>query len=224
MNKEQIETAAKEFLAKTSPDYSYQGKKWKDIKNYTFNEVVNFLQSMIDKGEVVEAEKYERLQIMYNLSESQLHETHVLLHDAKNSESTVSSVGKEVNHKLPDEGGWFDVNFKLPTLNTEYECILSDGKLIKLKYNSDLNTFNGASEHKHDHSIFVVKWRYIKSETVSYWISIKDRLPEPGSTVLWYLDDEIGIGFYDGIDKLACTYWMPLPLAPVYMHSKLTGE
>jgi hypothetical protein len=50
MNKEQIETAAKEFLSKTSPDYSYQGKKWKDIKNYTFNEVVNFLQSMIDKS------------------------------------------------------------------------------------------------------------------------------------------------------------------------------
>jgi hypothetical protein len=46
------------------------------------------------------------------------------------------------------------------------------------------------------------------------WISVKDRLPDVGTTVLWYLEGETGIGFYDGIDKLACTHWMPLPLAP----------
>lgn len=46
------------------------------------------------------------------------------------------------------------------------------------------------------------------------WISVKDALPEIGTMNLWFVDDEMGVGFYDGLDELACTHWMPLPNPP----------
>lgn len=46
------------------------------------------------------------------------------------------------------------------------------------------------------------------------WISVKDRLPENGKSVLVYWDDGFEIGRYVGGEVGDCVYWMPLPEPP----------
>ena len=46
------------------------------------------------------------------------------------------------------------------------------------------------------------------------WISVKDRLPEKGKSVLVYWDDGFDIGEYVGGEVGDDIYWMPLPEPP----------
>lgn len=46
------------------------------------------------------------------------------------------------------------------------------------------------------------------------WISVKDRLPEKGKSVLVYWDDGFDIGEYVGGEVGDDVYWMPLPEPP----------
>ena len=46
------------------------------------------------------------------------------------------------------------------------------------------------------------------------WISVKDRLPEKGKSVLVYWDDGFDIGEYVGGEVGDDVYWMPLPELP----------
>lgn len=46
------------------------------------------------------------------------------------------------------------------------------------------------------------------------WISVKDRLPEKGKSVLVYWDDGFDIGEYVGGEVGYDIYWMPLPEPP----------
>ncbi len=48
----------------------------------------------------------------------------------------------------------------------------------------------------------------------SEWISVKDRLPEKGKSVLVYWDDGFEIGEYVGGEVGEDIYWMPLPEPP----------
>lgn len=46
------------------------------------------------------------------------------------------------------------------------------------------------------------------------WISVRDRLPEKGKSVLVYWDDGFDIGEYVGGEVGDDVYWMPLPEPP----------
>lgn len=55
----------------------------------------------------------------------------------------------------------------------------------------------------------------IEAEPVKQgWISVKDRLPEKGKSVLVYWDDGFDIGEYVGGEVGDNIYWMPLPEPP----------
>lgn len=53
-----------------------------------------------------------------------------------------------------------------------------------------------------------------RQEQKQEWISVKDRLPEKGKSVLVYWDDGFDIGAYVGGEVGDDVYWMPLPEPP----------
>nr|GEZ64756.1 hypothetical protein [Tanacetum cinerariifolium] len=60
MENKELEQAAKEFLAKSSPNYEYQGKNWEYVKNYTFTDVLGFTQSLLDTGKLMTDKDHTR--------------------------------------------------------------------------------------------------------------------------------------------------------------------
>ena len=54
----------------------------------------------------------------------------------------------------------------------------------------------------------------LRTQNQVNWISVKDRLPEKGKSVLVYWDDGFDIGEYVGGEVGYDIYWMPLPEPP----------
>ena len=54
----------------------------------------------------------------------------------------------------------------------------------------------------------------LRTQNQVNWISVRDRLPEKGKSVLVYWDDGFDIGEYVGGEVGYDIYWMPLPEPP----------